>query len=321
MSIADQINRLNNAKAAIKQSIENKGVDVSDSALLDEYPALIDDIKIGDSSYENPDFYEERTNGGIDYSYLFYSAKQAPNVSNFNTSKTINMNATFQNSSLTKLDLSKWDTSNVTNMDYMFGGCTSLTELDISNFNIEKVKSLSNMFYNCSKLTEINVSSFKTSHVTNMYCTFQTCGNLTELDLSTWDTSNVTRMDYMFSGCSKLKTIIGELDASNLTNGFYAGSSSHVFPRCTLLESVYIKNIYKNCTMTNASKWSINLGDTIVKDECLVYIINELPDLINDKGLTATDKIVFTLPPTNTLTAEQVQVAIDKGWSVANTTY
>ena len=73
--------------------------------------------------------------------------------------------------------------------------------------------------------------------------------------------------------------------------------------------------------MTNASNWSINLTDTKVKDECLIYIINELPDLINDKGLTTTSSIVLTLPPTNTLTQEQVQVAIDKGWSVANTNY
>ena len=59
-------------------------------------------------------------------------------------------------------------------------------------------------------------------------------------------------------------------------------------------------------------------GDTKVKDECLIYIINELPDLINDKGLTATDKIKLTLPPTNTLTAEQVAVATSKGWTCVN---
>ena len=72
--------------------------------------------------------------------------------------------------------------------------------------------------------------------------------------------------------------------------------------------------------MTNSNDWSINLGDTKVKDECLLYIINELPNLY-DKGLTTTDQIVLTLPPTNTLTEEQVQVAIDKGWIVLNTTY
>ena len=84
---------------------------------------------------------------------------------------------------------------------------------------------------------------------------------------------------------------------------------------------MYLKNIYKDITVTNASKYSINLGETVIKDECLIYIINELPDLINDKGLTATDKIVLTLPPINTLTAEQVQPAIDKGWQVANVNY
>ena len=69
--------------------------------------------------------------------------------------------------------------------------------------------------------------------------------------------------------------------------------------------------------MDNNSSWSIDLRDTKVKDECLLYIINELPDLYA-KGLTETDRITFTLPPTNTLTQEQVQPAIDKGWTVVN---
>ena len=73
----------------------------------------------------------------------------------------------------------------------------------------------------------------------------------------------------------------------------------------------------ENCTITNSYEWKVNLGDTKVKDECLLYIINELPDLYA-KGLTATDNITFTLPKTNTLTAEQVQPAIDKGWTVVN---
>ena len=72
--------------------------------------------------------------------------------------------------------------------------------------------------------------------------------------------------------------------------------------------------------MSNDGRWSINLGDTKVKNECLLYIINELPDLYA-KGLTKTDRITFTLPPTNTLTQEQVQPAINKGWQVANVNY
>jgi surface protein len=330
MSISDEITRLTNAKAAIKQSIVNKGVRVSDSAKLDEYPALIDKIEGGGegggSGYENPDFYEIITKGGTDYSYLFYkrTINDTSFIESLDTSEVTNMSYIFSDCiSLTSLDLSGWNTSNVTNMQRMFSGCTNLTIVDLSgNFDTSKNTDMSDFFYGCTLLQSINgIGTWNTSKLTTMYCAFQRCSNLTTLDLSSWDTSKVTNMSYTFSDDSKLITIIGELDASKLSNGFYPGSTSNAFKNCKALESVYIKNIYKDITIKNESKWSINLGDTIVKDECLVYIINELPDLINDKGLTATDKIVLTLPKTNTLTADQVQVARDKGWQVANTTY
>ena len=246
--------------------------------------------------YINPDFYEIRTKGGTDYYNLFNGcySEQIPDLSTWDTSKCTTMTAMFNDYRNTSLDVSSFDTSNVTGMNSMFSDCRYLTSLDVSSFDTSKVTSMSDMF--------------------------NSCNGLTSLDLSSFDTSNVTKMDSMFYSCKNLTSITGELDASGLSNGFYNSALYHPFRYCTSLETLYLKNIYKNCTMTNASKWSINLGDTKVKDECLVYIINELPNLY-DKGLTTTDKIVLTLPKTNTLTAEQVQVAVDKGWSVANTTY
>lgn len=47
MSIASEITRLRNAKAALKESIEAKGVIVEDTAKLDEYSALVDSIPQG----------------------------------------------------------------------------------------------------------------------------------------------------------------------------------------------------------------------------------------------------------------------------------
>ena len=47
MSIATEITRLQGAKADLKTAIENKGVTVSSSALLDAYPALVDSIPTG----------------------------------------------------------------------------------------------------------------------------------------------------------------------------------------------------------------------------------------------------------------------------------
>ena len=78
---------------------------------------------------------------------------------------------------LTSLDLSNFDTSNVTVMDQMFGDCISLTSLDVSNFDTSKVTDMRYMFENCSKLTEITVSNkWLISSSTNIKDMFKNCG-------------------------------------------------------------------------------------------------------------------------------------------------
>lgn len=52
MSIATELTRIQGAKANLKTAIENKGVTVSSSALIDEYPALVDSIPTGGGGYE-----------------------------------------------------------------------------------------------------------------------------------------------------------------------------------------------------------------------------------------------------------------------------
>ena len=50
-------------------------------------------------------------------------------------------------SSLSSLDVSNFDTSNVTDMRSMFRNCRSLTSLDLSNFNTSRsVEYMSDMF-------------------------------------------------------------------------------------------------------------------------------------------------------------------------------
>lgn len=186
------------------------------------------------------------------------------------------------------------------------------------NFNATNIIDMSSMFrYYLG--TELDLSDYDVSNVTNMQLTISNCKNLVSVDISGWGTSNVTIIDMIFNSCSNLVNIIGEIDLSNLNESIGMGSNGYGNPfyQCYSLETLYLKNIYKNCTMTNDSKWSINLRDTKVKDECLLYIINELPDLYA-KGLTSTDQIKLTLPPTNTLTSEQVQPAINKGFTVVN---
>ena len=60
--------------------------------------------------------------------------------------------------SLTELDVSSFDTRNVTNMYAMFNKCSNLTTLNLSNFETNKLQSTEGMFYRSSKLANINLS-------------------------------------------------------------------------------------------------------------------------------------------------------------------
>ena len=69
---------------------------------------------------------------------------------------------------LTTINLSHFDTSNVTDMGNMFYGAYNLTNLDLSSFNTSKVTDMSAMFYRMRNLTTLDLSNFDTSQVTDM---------------------------------------------------------------------------------------------------------------------------------------------------------
>ncbi len=94
--------------------------------------------------------------------------------------------------------LSQLDTSNVTNMEYMFHGMRSVTSLDVSGFDTSNVTDMANMFRGMSSVTSLDVSGFDTSNVTTMENMFYNISSVTSLDLSVFDTSNVTTMQDMF---------------------------------------------------------------------------------------------------------------------------
>ena len=103
--------------------------------------------------------------------------------------------------------LDEYDTSNVTDMRYMFEGCSSLESLDLSGFDTSNVTDMRYMFHGCNSLESLDLSGFDTSNVTDMRCMFHGCNSLESLDLSGFDTSNVTDMDSMFEDCSSLKSL------------------------------------------------------------------------------------------------------------------
>ena len=110
-------------------------------------------------------------------------------------------------SKMTSIDLSALDTSEVTDMSYMFSECMNLTSLDVSNFDTSQVTDMWTMFAGCMSLTSLDVSNFDTSEVTDMSLMFFECSRLTSLDVSNFDTSSVTNMDSMFCNCPAWNTV------------------------------------------------------------------------------------------------------------------
>ena len=140
------------------------------------------------------------------------------------------------------------DTSNVTNMSYMFRGCTELTTLDLSSFNTSSVTNMSNMFYSCSALTTLDLSSFNTSSVTNMSYMFRGCTELTTLDLSSFNTSSVTNMSNMFYSCSALTTLdLSSFNTSSVMN------MSYMFYECSGLVTIYVSNLWSTAKVTSST--------------------------------------------------------------------
>ena len=81
------------------------------------------------------------------------------------------MRAMFCNcSSLTNLDVSKFDTSNVTNMGNMFDSCSKLKTIYASNkFDTSKVSKYSYMFSNCTSLVGGNGTTYSSSYTDKTY--------------------------------------------------------------------------------------------------------------------------------------------------------
>lgn len=112
-------------------------------------------------------------------------------------------------------------------MNYMFENCSKLTTLDLSNFNTSNVTNISGMFMRCSSLTSLNLSNFDTSNVTNMYGMFYSCYKLIHVDLRSFDFTKVTNYSSMFGGVPNNCEIIVKDDTAkewitthftNLTN-------------------------------------------------------------------------------------------------------
>ena len=210
--------------------------------------------------YDNGIIYwwsdDDNPNLNQDSSFMFngLNGLSSIDISSFDTSNVTDMEWMFYScSSLTSLNLGdNFDTSNVTNMSYMFYACSSLTSLDLGdNFDTSNVTTMTGMFSSCSNLTTLDLGDkFDTSNVTNMSSMFYNCRSLTSLDLGEkFDTSNVTYMINMFYYCTSLITLdLGDnFDTSNVKD------MTDMFEDCSGLIELDLGNNFDTSNVTNMS--------------------------------------------------------------------
>ena len=158
-----------------------------------------------------------------------------------------------------EVDLSNFDTSKVTNMQYMFAGMHNVTTLNLSNFDTSKVTNMQYMFAGMRNLTALNLSNFNTSQVTNMHSMFGAMSSLTTLDLSSFDTSKVMDMNHMFWGMSGLTTLnLSNFDTSKVTDMSYIFYLENKDMSKDNLETIYVNNDFDTAKLTVFTGMFIN---------------------------------------------------------------
>ena len=130
-------------------------------------------------------------------------------LSSFNTANTIHAESMFQDcENLQSIKFSpNFTIVKVNNINRMFSGCSSLTALDLSKFNTRQVKWMIGTFMDCSSLTKLDLSSFDTANVIDMNGLFNDCSNLKELDLRSFVIDPNIDKGYMLDGLDKLNTL------------------------------------------------------------------------------------------------------------------
>ena len=87
----------------------------------------------------------------------------------------------------------------VNTMDCMFCYCSNITKIDLTNFDSSEVTIMNSTFKNCTSLIEINFLNFDTSKVTNMTRMFNYCIKLEYVDLSNFNMSISKDIRFMFT--------------------------------------------------------------------------------------------------------------------------
>lgn len=142
-------------------------------------------------------------------------------------------------STVTELDLSWLDTSNMKNMRYMFYSAAGLLELDLSKFDFTNITSFYYMLQKCSALKKVIFpSNLKANNVTTMYGMFGYDYALEEVNLAESEFNENTSLNSLFYYCSTIEKI----DLSNMKVPKVTDANS-MFNLCSALKEINMRGV------------------------------------------------------------------------------
>ncbi len=184
----------------------------------------------------------------------FSNLNDISGVKNWDTTEVTNIDFMFNITSITDLtNLSKWNTSNITGMSGVFGQNTHLQSLSgIENWDTSNVTNIGYLLYESPNIESIDeIKNWDTSKVTNMVYLFYKNSVLTSIDgLDNWDTSNLKQMQGMFGDMANVEEIdISNFDTRNVTN------FKKIFDGSKKLKHIYVGENWDTSSNTNESTY------------------------------------------------------------------
>ena len=183
-------------------------------------------------------FLDTSKTNRLDYMFCLCSSLEEVDVSHFNTTNVSNFTSMFTScSSLKKIDLSKWDMSNATSTSSMLSSCDALAEIDISSFINGDKMDMNYMFaVNSAVQRTIKFPDTGLKLASDCTCMFLN-NNMSTIDVSNFDTSKVTIMKAMFQECISMQNLdFSNWDTSSCTD------MSAMFYGCTSLGEIDVSN-------------------------------------------------------------------------------
>lgn len=201
--------------------------------------------------------------------------------------------------------MQNWDSSQ-TDHGNEFNGDTQLIFMPL--VNTSNVTRCNNMFRDCYRL--IYIPQLNTASVKQMGYTFYDCYALTRI--SQLNTSSVENMGYTFYNC----IVLAKIPQINMEKVKYLANT---FTNCTALTElggfVNLGQSYVTTTASNYSGYTLDLSSsTLLTHDSLMNVINNLYDIAT-RGCNA-QQLVLGSTNLAKLTAEEIAIATNKGWTV-----